>query len=121
MSLNKTHPDLEPLIESQGGSAAVKANNKWRFNRKVKLPGLNRRRDLKGYQEKCGRIKLGALLCFFALLVFYLSNIKTYQPMMIVRVPEDDANLPGPKGIYDIFVSFFALFAVSCHLTHVVA
>lgn len=100
MSLNRTNSaDLEPLIESQGIGTAGKNNSKWRFNRKVKLPGLNRRRDLKGYQEKCGRIKLGAILCFFALLVFYLSNIKSYQPMMIVRVPEDDASLPGPKGI----------------------
>lgn len=98
MSLNKTHPDLEPLIESQDAGSAFKNNQKWRFNRKVKFPGLNRRRDLKGYQEKCGRIKLGAILCFFALLVFYLSNVKTYQHMMVVRVPEDDANLPGPKG-----------------------
>lgn len=97
MSLNKTNSDLEPLIESQ--SAAVK-NSRWRFNRKVKLPGLiSRRRDPKAYQEKCGRIRLGAILCAFAFLVIYLSNLKPYQHMMIVRIPDDDNSLPGPKGI----------------------
>ena len=112
MSPNKTHPDLEPLIESHGAGVAAKNNNKWRFNRKVKFPGLSRRRDLNGYQEKCGRIKLGAILCFFALLVLYLSNIKSYQNIMIVRVPEDDVNLPGPKGMYNLLIMLFAFFAV---------
>jgi hypothetical protein len=97
MSLNKVHPDLEPLIESSNPPAAK--NSRWRFNKKVKLSGLIlRRRDPKAYQEKCGRMRLLAILCAFAFLVIYLTNLKPYQNMMIVRIPEDDSNLPGPKG-----------------------
>lgn len=94
MSHNKIHPDLEPLIEAPNAAAAAK-HNKWKFNRKVKLPGLIKRRDLKGYHEKWGRIRLGGILCAFAFLVIYLSNLKPYQHV-VVRIPEDD--LPGPKG-----------------------
>jgi hypothetical protein len=96
MSLNKA--DLEPLIADSTTSPVAK-NSRWRFNKKVKLSGLIlRRRDPKAYQEKCGRMRLLAILCVFAFLVIYLTNLKPYQNMMIVRVPEDDINLPGPKG-----------------------
>lgn len=97
MSLNKTHPDLEPLIESSNAPAGK--NSRWRFNKKVKLAGLIlRRRDPKS-QEKCGRVRLLAILCAFAFLLIYLSNLKPYQNMMIVRIPEDDSGVPGPRGI----------------------
>lgn len=97
MSLNK-NPDLEPLIESAGAANS----SRWRFNRKVKIPGLiNRRRDpTKTYQEKCGKIRLGVILCAFAFLLIYLSNLKPYQHLMVVRIPEDDPSMPGPKGNY---------------------
>lgn len=100
MSLNMTHPDLEPLIESGGAGSVAKNNNRWRLNKKVRQAGQAlRRRDSKGYQEKCGRLRLGGILCAFTLLLIYLSNLKPYQHMMIVRIPADDASLPGPKGI----------------------
>jgi hypothetical protein len=104
MSLNKSHPDLEPLIETQNPSVAGK-NSRWRINKKVKLPGLVlRRRDPKAYQEKCGRVRLLAILCGFVFLVLYLTNLKPYQNMMVVRIPEDDNDLPGPKGTTETLI-----------------
>ncbi|KAG5678026.1 hypothetical protein PVAND_007734 [Polypedilum vanderplanki] len=88
--------DLEPLIDVH--TSRIAKNNRWRINRKVKIPGLGlkRRGDLKGYQEKCGRIRLLAILGAFCFLLIYLSNLKPYQHM-VVRIPEDDKSLPGPK------------------------
>lgn len=100
MSHNNSHPDLEPLLIESSGAPGTK-NRPWRFNKKVKLPGLIlRRRDPKAYQEKCGRMRLLAILCAFAFLLIYLTNLKPYQNMMVVRIPEDDSNLPGPKGSF---------------------
>jgi len=102
MSLNNNHPDLEPLIESSSPSAATASSAKWRFNKKTKLSGLIlRRRDPKGYQEKCGRARLLAILGAFAFVLIYLSNLKPYQHM-VVRIPEDDKNLPGPKSMFHV-------------------
>lgn len=103
MPLNKTHPDSEPLIESKST----------KLNKKVKFSGLlTRRRDPKGYQEKYGRARLGAILCGFAFLLIYLINLKPYQHMMVVRIPDDDLSLPGPKGRY---ASNINLLIVACN------
>lgn len=92
---HNSNPDLEPLIDSH---ATTTKSSVWKFGRKVKLPGLIlRRRDAKS-SERCGRIRLFAILGAFAFVLIYLSNLKPYQNM-IVHVPEDDKNLPGPKGI----------------------
>lgn len=116
MLLNNNHPDLEPLIVDSKNSSPSTKNNQWRFNKKVKLPGLLRRRDPKAYQEKCGRIRLLLILCAFAFLLIYLSNLaKPYgADIMIVKIPPDDASLPGPKGYYNNHIYLFALFAF-CH------
>lgn len=107
MSLNKSHPDLEPLIETHNPSK----NSRWRINKKVKLSGLVlKRRDPKAYQEKCGRVRLLAILCAFVFLVLYLTNLKPYQNMMVVHIPEDDTNLPGPKGKERNFLTFIFCF-----------
>lgn len=99
MSLNKAHPDLEPLIESSHNVPATTKSNRWRFNKKLKLSGLIlKRRDPKAYQEKCGRMRLLAILCAFGFLVIYLTNLKPYQNIMVVKIPEDDISLPGPRG-----------------------
>ena len=90
MSLNKNHPDLEPLIEVHTSAAK---NGRPRVNsKKVKASGLNlRRRDSRGYryQEKCGRVRLLALLGAFGILLIYLSNLKPYQHL-VVKIPDDD-------------------------------
>lgn len=104
MSLGKAHPDLEPLIES--ANAPTTKSTRWRFNKKGKLSGLIlRRRDPKAYQEKCGRVRLLAILCAFAFLLIYLTNLKPYQHMTVVKIPEDDSDVPGPKGEY---LTYFA-------------
>ncbi|CRL03323.1 CLUMA_CG016463, isoform A, partial [Clunio marinus] len=91
----------EPLLESSSLPPAyeeIAKNNRWRINKKAKFSGLNlRRRDPKAYQEKCGRIRLLAVLCAFAFLLIYLTNLKPYQNMIVVRIPEDDQDIPGPK------------------------
>ena len=93
---HNSNPDLEPLIDSH---ATTTKSSVWKFGRKVKLPGLIlRRRDAKS-SERCGRIRLFAILGAFAFVLIYLSNLKPYQNM-IVHVPEDDKNLPGPKGTF---------------------
>lgn len=102
MSNSRTDSDLEPLIVSQESPAAK--NSKWRFNRKNKLFGF-KRREPKSHQEKWGRFRLGAILCAFAFLLIYLSNLKPYQHLMVVKIPEDDVSLPGPKGKLQ-FLSF---------------
>lgn len=88
MSLNSSHSDLEPLIEVHTSAAK---NGRTRVNsKKVKSSGLIlRRRDHKGYQEKCGRARLLALLGAFGILLIYLSNLKPYQHL-VVRIPDDD-------------------------------
>lgn len=87
MSLSTNHSDLEPLIEVHTTAAK---NNRPRVNsKKVKASGLLRRRDSRGYQEKCGPVKLLALLGAFGILLIYLSNLKPYQHL-VVRIPEDD-------------------------------
>jgi hypothetical protein len=118
MSLNKAHPDLEPLIETGSTASAGAKNNRWRFNKKVRLPGLAlRRRDPKGYQEKCGRIRLGGILCAFTFLLIYLSNLKPYQHMTVVRIPEDDLTLPGPRGICQQLTLLFWFFSLTHSLS----
>lgn len=95
------HQDSEPLLIDSSTSSVtsppIAKTNRYRINRK--LPGLNfRRRDSKGYQEKCGRIRLLIILCGFVCFLLYVTNLKPYQNLMIVKIPEDDANLKGPKG-----------------------
>lgn len=99
MPHNKTHPDSEPLIAPPQIT---------KFNKRGKFSGLLiRRRDPKGYQEKYGRVRLGAILCGFAFLLIYLTNLKPYQQhMMVVRIPDDDMSLPGPKGMHLILTLF---------------
>lgn len=112
MSLNGKHPDLEPLIES---TAPPIKNGRWRINKKVNIPGLISRRRDPGYQERCGLVRLLAILGIFAFLLLYLTNLKPYQHM-IVRIPEDDKNLPGPKGesclhnMHDVLIIFLLPF-----------
>lgn len=112
MSLN--NPDLEPLIETQNPSVAGK-NSRWRINKKTKLSGLIRRRDPKAV-EKCGRVRLLAILCGFVFLVLYLTNLKPYQNIMVVKIPEDDTNLPGPKGKKNSSLFISSLFVHLCKL-----
>ncbi|XP_070499360.1 uncharacterized protein [Chironomus tepperi] len=93
-NINDLKADLEPLIDVHTTGTR---NSRWKINKKLKSTGLLlKRRDSKGYQEKCGRIRLLAILGAFCFLLIYLSNLKPYQHM-IVRIPEDDKNLPGPK------------------------
>lgn len=99
MSHNKVSQDTEPLIESSTTSPPLVKNNRWKINKRA-IPGFNlRRKDPKGYQERCGRVKLLAILCAFVCCLIYLTNLKPYQNLMVVRIPEDDQNLPGPKGL----------------------
>jgi hypothetical protein len=89
--------DSEPLIDSSLSlnSPPIAKTNRFRNNRKLKLPALNfRRRD----QERCGRVRLLAILSCFVCFLIYVTNLKPYQNLMIVKIPEDDINLPGPKG-----------------------
>jgi hypothetical protein len=99
MSLNSNHPDLEPLIEVHTSAAK---NGRTRVNsKKAKASGLIlRRRDHKGYQEKCGRARLLALLGAFGILLIYLSNLKPYQHL-VVKIPDDDK---GKKSFLKIFL-----------------
>ena len=113
MSLN--NPDLEPLIETQNPSVTGK-NSRWRITKKTKISGLIRRRDPKAYQEKCGRVRLLAILCGFVFLVLYLTNLKPYQNIMVVKIPEDDKNLPGPKGKKELIIYNFFFFVHFCKL-----
>lgn len=104
MSHNRSHPDLEPLIEVHTSAAK---NGRPRVNsKKVKASGLIlRRRDSRGYQEKCGRVRLLALLGAFGILLVYLSNLKPYQHL-VVRIPDDDRG----KFLYVTFCMLFCRF-----------
>lgn len=91
MSL-KSHPDLEPLIEVHT-SGAAKGGRPRVNSKKVKASSLIlRRRGSRSYynQEKCGRVRLLALLGAFGILLIYLSNLKPLNQHLVVKIPEDD-------------------------------
>lgn len=91
MTVNNSHrDDLEPLIKST--EATSSRNNQWRFNKKFRILGKTKE------AQECGRLRLGVILCGFTFLLIYLTNLKPYPHMMVVKIPEDDDNLPGPKG-----------------------
>lgn len=109
MSHKSNNQDSEPLLidsSSSVNSPPIAKTNRFRNNRKLKLPALNfRRRD----QERCGRVRLLAILCCFVVFLLYVTNLKPYQNLMIVKIPEDDDNLPGPKGKTSANCVFFCL------------
>ena len=87
---------LEPLISTNGTKHIKK-------EKKDKHSGLLRKRD-----AKSSRIHIIGVLGFFIFLLIYLSfaqNLRPYQHM-IVRIPDDDVNLPGPKkGEYTTMIN----------------
>uniref|UniRef100_A0A8D8D653 (northern house mosquito) hypothetical protein n=1 Tax=Culex pipiens TaxID=7175 RepID=A0A8D8D653_CULPI len=87
--------DWEPLLEPNG-----KALPKRPTGGTGGLAGTNRRETKSLYQEKWGRIRLGVLVVL-AFVTFYLSlSTITLRPVvhqMVVNVPEDDEDLPGPR------------------------
>uniref|UniRef100_A0A8D8IU74 (northern house mosquito) hypothetical protein n=1 Tax=Culex pipiens TaxID=7175 RepID=A0A8D8IU74_CULPI len=89
--------DWEPLLEPNG-----KALPKRPTGGTGGLAGTNRRETKSLYQEKWGRIRLGVLVVL-AFVTFYLSlSTITLRPVvhqMVVNVPEDDEDLPGPRGM----------------------
>lgn len=110
---HKVSQDSEPLIESSSTSPPLAKNNRWRINKRA-IPGFNlRRKDPKGYQERCGRVRLLAILCAFVCFLIYLTNLKPYQNLVVVRIPEDDQNLPGPKGLWNLLKLNAFCFAVN--------
>lgn len=89
--MSPNNPDLEPLLIDTTSNLHA-----WKNARKKKTAGLMLRRDA----EKCGRIRVLIFLGGFTFLLIYLSfapNLRQYQHM-VVKVPADDINLPGPKG-----------------------
>lgn len=93
--------DWEPLLETTCG----KSNPPRRTGTgggPGSIAGSNRRETRSLYQEKCGRIRLGVLVVL-AFVTFYLSlSSITLRPVvhqMVVNVPEDDEDLPGPRGL----------------------
>lgn len=117
MSHSKISQDSEPLIEpsSTSSSPPLAKNNRWRsaIGRRS-LSGFNlRRKDAKGYQERCGRARLLVILCAFVCFLIYVTNLKPYQNLMVVRIPDDDLNLPGPKGLY--LRCMLCLQKIGCH------
>ncbi|XP_062540415.1 uncharacterized protein LOC134208663 isoform X2 [Armigeres subalbatus] len=82
-----TPSSRRPLAGAGSGAGACAAN----------------RRDNKGHhhhQEKCGRIKLGVLVAL-VFVTFYLSlstiSIRPVVHQMVVTIPDDDEDLPGPR------------------------
>ncbi|XP_058462959.1 uncharacterized protein LOC131437554 isoform X2 [Malaya genurostris] len=88
--------DWEPLLETAGRAS------------KRTQPGgtaaptcaANRRETKSTNQEKCGRIRLGVLV-ILVFITFYLSlstiDIRPMVHQMVVTIPDDDENLPGPR------------------------
>jgi hypothetical protein len=92
--MSNNNPDLEPLIDTPSSLQV------WKNARKEKNAGLILRRRTEA--ERCGRIKVLGILGSFIFLLIYLSfatNLRQYQHM-VVKIPENDINLPGPKGNY---------------------
>ncbi|XP_058836492.1 uncharacterized protein LOC131693036 isoform X2 [Topomyia yanbarensis] len=93
-STNET--DWEPLLETVGrGSARLQPGGTT-----APTCTTNRRETKSLTQEKCGRIRLGVLVVL-VFITFYLSlstiDIRPMVHQMVVNIPEDDEDLPGPR------------------------
>lgn len=79
------NPDLDPLLEHS--------------TTKRKGIILNRR-EIRAVQiEKCGRIRLGVLSVGLFFIIYFCFYIGTWtDEIVLVSIPPDDENLPGPKG-----------------------
>lgn len=100
--------DWEPLLETDAKSTSSSSSRRPPAGA-GSGPGTctTNRRDNKGHhplhhhQEKCGRIKLGVLVAL-VFITFYLSlstiSIRPVVHQMVVTIPDDDEDLPGPRG-----------------------
>ncbi|XP_055611977.1 uncharacterized protein LOC129758496 isoform X2 [Uranotaenia lowii] len=98
--------DWEPLLEAPADGSRSKAKSS---NRRQSSGGTGgsgptctaNRRETKGiHQEKCGRIRL-AVLVVLVFVTFYVSlstiTIRPVMHQMVVNIPDDDEDLPGPR------------------------
>jgi hypothetical protein len=95
--------DLEPLLltcdpESQLKPKVLVTSTIKKLN--GVLPASLNRRQLKLLnQEKCGRIRLVVLVVVLFLTIYYsfYTNVKDPKQLLVI-IPPDDVDLPGPKG-----------------------
>ncbi|XP_055630168.1 uncharacterized protein LOC129770974 isoform X2 [Toxorhynchites rutilus septentrionalis] len=87
--------DWEPLLETDTRTTKRVAGGA--------APCATNRRETKGIiinQEKCGRIRLGVVVVL-VFIFFYLSlstiNMRPLVQQMVVNIPDDDEDLPGPR------------------------
>ncbi|XP_055538592.1 uncharacterized protein LOC129726053 isoform X1 [Wyeomyia smithii] len=91
--------DWEPLLETDGRSSKRPQSG----GGAPAVPTCTtNRRDVKGsHQDKCGRIRL-TVLVLLVFITFYLSlstiDIRPMVHQMVVTIPDDDEDLPGPRG-----------------------
>ncbi|KXJ82091.1 hypothetical protein RP20_CCG015692 [Aedes albopictus] len=100
--------DWEPLLETDAKSTSSSSSSRRPPAGAGSGPGTctTNRRDNKGHhplhhhQEKCDRIKLGVLVAL-VFITFYLSlstiSIRPVVHQMVVTIPDDDEDLPGPR------------------------
>ncbi len=91
---NSAHdPDLDPLIRPS----------------RAKGIAINRREHRITQVEKWGRIRLGVIsIClFFVIYICFAMSTWDQRPQMIVNVPPNDAELPGPIGEHELYSNFY--------------
>ncbi|XP_021696525.1 uncharacterized protein LOC5564096 isoform X2 [Aedes aegypti] len=96
--------DWEPLLETDAKSSSSSRRPPAGSSGPGAGTCTTNRRDNKSHnqhhQEKCGRIKLGVLVAL-VFITFYLSlstiSIRPVVHQMVVTIPDDDEDLPGPR------------------------
>ncbi|XP_065079826.1 uncharacterized protein LOC135702712 isoform X2 [Ochlerotatus camptorhynchus] len=92
--------DWEPLLDTEAKTSTSSASRRPPTGPGAPTCTANRRENKGLHQEKCGRIRLGVLVVL-AFITFYLSlstiSIRPVVHQMVVTIPDDDEDLPGPR------------------------